>query len=71
MGAASKAGVVAVLFAIELPDRTTYLVPAENMTDAIEEAKRRSGVRPAYIWVMEGARRRRVYETPGGNTTTD
>jgi hypothetical protein len=50
-----------LLFAVELHDGTAYLLAAPNATDAIEEAERRSGVRPAYFWVLAGARRTKVF----------
>jgi hypothetical protein len=50
-----------MLFAVELPDGTVYLVAANNVSAAIAEAERRSdGTRPAYVWTLYGVQRRKV-----------
>lgn len=46
-----------MLFAVELPDQTAFLVPAACVDDAAAEAERRSGARPVYVYSFTGLRR--------------
>jgi hypothetical protein len=46
-----------ILFAVELPDATVHLIPAVNVHAAIDEAERRIGCRPSFVWLMSAERR--------------